>query len=214
MLNLLAPFSNALTRWTDADIANLREKWRAGETRDQIASDLGRSSYSIQHMAKSLRLGFRKYVWPKRLDKLRKLAAEGLTDDQLARRFDVSVNSIISARHRYGIACNRRIAEHAKQRKYKPKPRKTKTYPGAFSSPRRTRASGERPSHPKPPALAPLNIPLVETGFRRCKFIHGDDDLTCGHPTVFASSWCEHHYRIVFQPMTDREKKRREREAA
>jgi hypothetical protein len=44
----------------------------------------------------------------------------------------------------------------------------------------------------------PLNIPLVETGRRKCKFIQGHDDLCCGHPAAEGKSWCDYHYGVVF----------------
>lgn len=40
----------------------------------------------------------------------------------------------------------------------------------------------------------PLNIPLSETGSKKCKYIPGHDDRCCGHPVRGGSTYCEYHY--------------------
>lgn len=70
------------------------------------------------------------------------------------------------------------------------------------------------PSMPRPPAMPlrpimdatgypSLNVPLVDLQASQCRFITSPLDavaLFCGQPTAAASSWCGHHFHVVFQP--------------
>lgn len=68
-------------------------------------------------------------------------------------------------------------------------------------------AASDLPS-PVPPLLPSLDIPLIETDRRQCKFIHGDKDLCCGHPVKPESSYCPAHHALCWLPPPKRERKK------
>jgi hypothetical protein len=48
-------------------------------------------------------------------------------------------------------------------------------------------------------APPPPSVPFIETAHNQCRYMPGDDRMCCGQPTWARSSWCPHHYRMVYQ---------------
>jgi GcrA cell cycle regulator len=147
-----------------------------------------------------------------RLAALKRLHIEGLGYTQIAARLGTTRGAISGKCDRLGLVKRSDQAQrgggYTTARKQKPKRQKFAF--GANPSPRQKRAPGESPAHATPQGLPiPLNIPLTETGAKRCKFIHGQDDLCCGHPVQPGFPYCEPHAELCYLPL-----KKREREAA
>ena len=101
-----------------------------------------------------------------------------------------------SKEHKSLEAIRKHRAEY--QRAYRAKngnPRPRKCSPAMRG--RKARASKAAFLPSAVPALPPLNLSIIDVKDGQCKFIAGDDRLTCAHPVHANSSWCAAHFLVV-----------------
>jgi len=158
-----------------------------------------------------------------RRDQAKHLWQRGYTASQIARDLGGTTrNAVIGVLYRAGLigTLDKKLSRARKQQSEQNKAhrsakRMAKKHPLGASPSSRQRRAPELTQVPQTvaPALTLSDmklIPLVETSYRQCKFIPGNDRLCCGLPVRPGTSWCEAHYRIVFEPI----KPKRERRAA
>lgn len=115
-------------RWTDKEDATIRRLWNLGYPDDKIAGALaGRSAGAVAERRGKLGLRRRNSRKPPpsaEIEKIAKLARDGLTVDVIAERIGRSVNSVRGICHRNDITLIPRQAKPAKPRKAtKPRPK-------------------------------------------------------------------------------------------
>lgn len=141
---------------------------------------------------------------------LRAYYGENLSAGQVAKRYDVSRQSIIGVVHRYSKA-------YGYERKGAPQS-KRQTLPRKQTSPRTAQAWTPQtaPALPRLPPPAPvehpsLALPFGELGATRCQFattphhVAPADHRFCGHPVEpvdqkAGGRWCAFHARLIRHP--------------
>lgn len=152
------------------------------------------------------------------LDRLRELAASGMTAAQMAEAIggDATRNAVIGACHRNGIPFGPKRGEKPERPPVQPKPRAPKAAP----APRRARGAGvdgglafrmhvaaewARNAPPLRSHEDDVGIPveqrktLTDLGAAECRYPFGDGPfLFCGAPTPERSAYCRAHHNICF----------------
>lgn len=124
-----------------------------------------------------------------------------LSATEIGRKLGRTRNSVLGKINRLGLLgtsgrmpC---VNEHSYEKKANKAARRT-------ASPRALRPrSRSRDAVVLPPALGaattPRNIPFLQTEDGQCRYMAGEDRVCCGHPTVWGTSWCAQHHRMVFK---------------
>lgn len=121
-----------------------------------------------------------------------------LSATQIGRKLGRTRNSVLGKINRLGllktslrIPC---VNHHSKQ------PKKAAR---RLASPRALRPrSRSQDGVVLPPSLgiaASLNVPLLQTKDGQCRYMETEDRICCGLPTAYRSSWCLHHFHVVFR---------------
>jgi GcrA cell cycle regulator len=113
---------------------------------------------------------------------------------QIAAIFRMTRNAIIGKANRLGLAQKKRPAKRTKQ-PYRPA---AKFYPKPQYFP---------PQQPPPvimPELPFLNRTIEELAPGECRYPSGErvPYLFCGQPVQHSSSYCAHHHRLVYYPLS------------
>ncbi len=126
----------------------------------------------------------------------------------IAKNLGVSRNAVIGKCDRLGLPHRLNYDRHYYERGCVAlQPKRKKQF--FFGRPTRGEAVEQAVLPPPVSPLPPLRIPLTSTTRHQCKFIEGNDDLTCGRPntrvkTAFGTtrelSWCDFHTSVVFRP--------------
>lgn len=140
-------------------------------------------------------------LWtPPEVDRVKKLAAQGMTASQIAAEVGRTRNSVIGAIHRNKVQLLTRSDPSA----VKPKPPR-KSIGGHLKSLFFASKSKQEPYREKPTATPPDTknyVPFLNRRYDQCKYIvekRGDNYYCCGASAV-RSGWCEFHAAIVYRP--------------
>ena len=139
--------------------------------------------------------------WSPELDAtVRDLWVAGASGSQIAAKLGlVSRSAVISRAWRMGWQRPGLLPRKVQGRRPKPRP-----LPRIRPEPKR---KPEPDWHARlEPAWPATALPILEAGFGQCRFPLSErpDWLVCGQPTMYCSSWCEHHYAICFQSRLQR----------
>lgn len=139
---------------------------------------------------------------------LRQRHAAGLSFSVLAELFRVTRSAIAGKCARLGLTRNDGSAEAngkigARISAQKRNPRRSKSnFARAVPPPKRVMKAGADSSATLPDVAAPapsLNIANANLEPHHCRYIAGDDRLSCGHPRIDASPYCVAHTLICYR---------------
>jgi GcrA cell cycle regulator len=132
--------------------------------------------------------------WPcEQIERLKALWDEGrLSASQMAHRLGISRSAVLGKVHRMGLATHK-VKQQAKPPK--PAPKAKKQLPPAMPT-------LELPPPPEPPFVG---IVFDELTPNSCRYPQGDGPFVfCGQPKQDGSSYCAHHHRICYVPLSRR----------
>jgi hypothetical protein len=144
------------------------------------------------------------HEWPaERTEELLKHHAAGLSFTKLAAMFGVTVGSIAGKCFRLKLsrtgndyaAAGRMGGRISGQKRRASKIDFTRNSPALPPRVNKTAWVSVPPSPDAPPSL---NLSIIAVKPNQCRYMAGEGHLCCGNPTVGDSSWCDHHYRVVF----------------
>lgn len=163
-----------------------------------------------------------------RVERLKKLWAEGLSASQIAADLGgVTRNAVIGKVHRLGLSGRAKPARTSAPRPRKQRPvrpmRSEPTYASYGNAALKVEMMPVADVEPEvvPLVIETLEVPpeerktILELTEYTCKWPVGDpsteDFYFCGRKSSIGLPYCEHHSRVAYQPLNDR---RRERRAA
>jgi GcrA cell cycle regulator len=192
--------------WTPDEDATIRALW---PNTWKISEATGRTVGAAY--CRGYVLGLRAPVADKYADKTDVIIAmwrEGRTATAIACAVGVKTRSAILGKlHRLGLLGQRgqhkKPAAHHRARNKEA----TRRYRARLNS-KFTRSSPAIPQRvnktawvsvpPSPDAPPSLNLSIIAVKPDQCRHIAGDDHLCCGNPIIEGTSWCDHHYRVVY----------------
>jgi hypothetical protein len=141
--------------------------------------------------------------WPQeRTDALRKHHAAGLSFKAIAELFRVTRSSVAGKCARLKLTrpgdavANGKLGGRVTARlRREDKPKFTRQSPAILPRVNKTAWVSVPPSPDAPPSL---NLSIIDVKPNQCRHMAGDKHLCCGNPVVEGTSWCDHHYRVVF----------------
>jgi GcrA cell cycle regulator len=128
------------------------------------------------------------------IDRLKTLWQENrLTTSQMAGRLGISKNALIGKAHRLGLATHKAKSAKPIARKPIPKAKKLPPVMPILDEP--------APSEPEF-----VGVGLLELEAWSCRYPQGDHVpyRFCGAPKRDGSSYCPHHHRVAYQPLSRR----------
>ena len=164
-----------------------------------------------------------------RIEKLKRLWAEGWTASGIASRFgDVTRSAVLGKVHRLGLS-SRVASVHPKR----PKRKHIAVIGGAIAKVKDARKRRKRHNDGdiRPPILPEsiqprtfddikepisLNVPLIELTSDSCRWPNAEFEssfLFCGHVAKVGSVYCPYHSRVCYQPPQPRRDRALERSA-
>lgn len=150
---------------------------------------------------------------PERIEELKYLASQGLSNSQIARALGgLSRNAVIGKLHRMGLTTHNGPSRS---------PRKISLYSQLHTPPPKEPSQRKAKIRPAPVALADLGpepdaiAPIETIVTNACQWIHGDPQIPgwrmCGHP---GKPWCPYHRQRAYQQKPAKEETAEVDEAA
>jgi GcrA cell cycle regulator len=190
-------------RWSEAGDSVIRQHW---PDLHLIAELTDRTVHGVE--SRGYALGLKKPAEDKYSSTVDTIAAmwrEGHTATQIAKQVGAkSRAAILGKLNRLGLLGGRpkqqkKPREHLRarnreaQRRYKQK--SARCSPAILPRAEKTAWVSVPPSPDSPPSL---NLSIIDVKPNQCRHIAGDDHRCCGNPIIEGTSWCDHHYRVVY----------------
>jgi hypothetical protein len=194
-------------RWSETDDAILRRHW---PDLHLIAELTDRTVHGSE--TRGYALGLRKPAEDRYSSTVETIIAmwrDGHTGTQIAKEVGAkSRGAIMGKLNRLGLLGSRPKQQKKPQEHLRARNRDaTRRYRERLNS-KFTRSSPAIPQRvnktawvsvpPSPDAPPSLNLSIIAVKPDQCRHIAGDDHLCCGNPIIEGTSWCDHHYRVVY----------------
>lgn len=138
---------------------------------------------------------------PETTAELRRLWADGLSASEISRVMGLpSRCAVIGKANRLKLPARVAGGRTGMRKRRRPVPDHLAVKPTPRTSPRKRKPPKPLPALREPePIYSGPPVHLLDTGINRlCKYVLDDAGMCCGAPVKDGSSWCPHHYRVVF----------------